>query len=54
MKSDIDLKKLLSANGLNLVSSPYGTDKDYPHTYIQNFYQRFFTIIEPPKMLVEI
>lgn len=54
MKSEIDLKKLLNTNGLNRVSSPYGTDKDWPHTYIQNFYQGFFTLIKPPKMLVEI
>ena len=54
MQEDIDLQKLLSENGLGRANSTLGTDKNYPHTYIQNFYEEFFSLIDRPKKLLEI
>jgi len=54
MKKDFNLEKLLIKNCLSRVNSPLGTDKNHPHTYIQNFYEEFFSLIDYPKKLVEI
>jgi predicted O-methyltransferase YrrM len=54
VRKDVNLQKLLSENGLSRVSSTLGTDKDFPHTYIQNFYEGFFSLIDSPKKLIEI
>ena len=50
----IELERILKDNKLNRLSSEFGTDKDSPHSYIQNFYQGFFSSFEAPKRLVEI
>ena len=50
----IELRQIIFDNKLNRLSSEFGTDKDSPHSYIQNFYQGFFSSFEAPKRLVEI
>lgn len=50
----MDLNEVLHRRCLCRCQSKYGTDKNYIHSYIDEFYNPLFKVIEPPKKLLEV
>jgi predicted O-methyltransferase YrrM len=51
---NVDLMGILNENNLDQMNNPLGTDKGFPHTYIQEFYQPLLANVISPTSFLEI
>lgn len=50
----MNFNTLLHKNGLCRCQSSYGTDKNFIHSYLSEFYEPLFELIDPPRKFLEI
>jgi hypothetical protein len=50
----MNFNTLLHKNGLCRCQSSFGTDKNFIHSYLSEFYEPLFELIDPPRKFLEI